>query len=551
MLNSICRFRISAVVVACLLQFALPATAGPPRAGDAAHAKADNSAGLLKEGLTRADIFRPEFPAQLANTVAALESGKGAESGHDLEARLGGACDFVMDLVMSNGSLPRWGPDTTLQDLRLVLFRAGKLLRREDLRDFGAPVRPDHGPAMPKTVAGSKVFPDVGAAVLRTGFASRNVYLAVRSGTGIPGAAPDSNSLVLTAYGQELIAEPGCLSVTPPEQLAALQHSSSRTLVTMDGLDSAPGGKATLQTGVVMDLVDAQNAGYSGPNVDPTARHRRRVLLAKPNIFLVIDDVSADAPHSWTQRFHFSPGEVLYSPTGSMLEFSPAVAAFTQLPSQSPNASDVARPPAGLLLFALNQNRPKLEPMPLRLTSTTAFRTPAASWTLSDCKSGRFVTLLLPHDEDQLPGQWAVARDSNANIVAYGPLDDQSETIFVVKAEPGAAPVKTSFIPDALSDADVALFRYARSTKRSEESAGAAQMAIVHGRSLIYKNVPMFASEQPQDDLQVTWNGDSVVVRGTGSGRVRLATLQAKWLVVNDRPKVPIAKGAQVTEFTL
>jgi hypothetical protein len=161
---------------------------------------------------------------------------------------------------------------------------------------------------------GSRLFPDSGYAVIRsqTGCAVLDVgHLGFLNGGH---AHADALSLVLSVHGRPLLIDPGTATYTTDPQLRdRFRSTAMHNTAMLDGrAQSLPGGPFHWQSsaaasvtmwkaGGEFDCVEAQHDGYL-PDV-----HRRAVLRAQDELWLIADHVLGTGSHRIEAHWHLDP----------------------------------------------------------------------------------------------------------------------------------------------------------------------------------------------------------------------------------------------------
>lgn len=467
--------------------------------------------------------------------------------------------EFLMQMTMPNGLLPRWGANSP-QDSLSLLLQAADAYHREDMRWVATRGKKGKRPAQT-----AMAFPETGYYALRSGWNPKAVFLAIHNGPDAAHSHFDANSFVLTAFGQELLIDPGDLPEIPD-----LSRTQTHNTVTMDALDSHGATTASLlQNGTLLAVYDGTNSGFGGAQDDPTARHRRRIVYLRPALFLVVDDLTAVKPHDWTLRFHFAPGELIYRPGAQQTLFATAVA----VPSAAgqpldPNAADVARLPGGLRLWSQDDRKPTMEHGPAVSASGRVFETPCASWTISQAKTAHFATLLAPFGEAPALDQRMVKGDRDGATVAYGPIDGLITEMIRVKPNQERKDAPPSRFSTGLdTDAEVAFLRCGPFVRDSIDDSAPRipyALAVTNATRLAWQGDPrpltnrpanapsqnLFTAAHPVSLLEAVWQKDTLAVHVTGGEDIRLAVFAARWLVVNGRPRVPIPHDSPFVSIT-
>jgi hypothetical protein len=234
--------------------------------------------------------------------------------------------DFVVAIRRPDGALPEIGDadggrllpivERGQCDPRGVLAVAAAMFRRGDFADAARGMTPDvpwlmgeegvrafaaAAPSKPCTVP--PMFPSGGYAVMRSGWEHDSHQMIVDVGPlGCSFSAghghADLLSVQCSAFGEPVLVDPGTYCYTPePEWRNFFRGTAAHSTVMIDGRDQAePDGPFSWRgrprvhlkewrSNASGDLVDASHDAYPG------VTHRRRVLFAKPDYWVIVDDV--------------------------------------------------------------------------------------------------------------------------------------------------------------------------------------------------------------------------------------------------------------------
>jgi hypothetical protein len=182
----------------------------------------------------------------------------------------------------------------------------------------------------PPTMAASRVFPDGGYILMRSGFDAEAHHLIFDVGPlGCPVSGGHGHADLLaiqcSAFGEPFLVDPGTYGYTGDAAWRDFFRSTAaHSAVVVDGEGQAiPAGpfgwrsrpRACLRRWSATDdllLAEAQHAAYgrlSGP-----VFHRRRVLFVANRYWVVVDDVEGTAEHRVDVQFQFAPIEVTVEP---------------------------------------------------------------------------------------------------------------------------------------------------------------------------------------------------------------------------------------------
>jgi hypothetical protein len=165
----------------------------------------------------------------------------------------------------------------------------------------------------------SRMLPFAGQVFLRSGWDPDALWLCMDAGPfGYGHQHEDKLGITLTAFGRPLLVEGGVYTYDASDWRRYVLSSRAHNVVMVDGLDQAR-RKAPRETWVVKQPVplafgthataDWAEAVYDegwGPDAKRIARHTRRVVFLKPDLFAVIDRLESldGKPHRYEALFH-------------------------------------------------------------------------------------------------------------------------------------------------------------------------------------------------------------------------------------------------------
>jgi hypothetical protein len=447
------------------------------------------------------------------------------------EERVERMYDFVMFATLPDGSLPIWG-DTNPSFGSGLLARGADLFkpRREDLRWVATGGKEGTPP-----VETSKFFPHGGYAVMRDRWGPEGHVLALHNGRFSGHGHHDNLSIVVSAFGKNILIDPGIYTYGTP-QAAELTRTRSHNTITVDGRDclNADGVNA-FATGPGMDVFDGTNAGYDGLE---GVKHRRRIVFVKgdealklPAYWVVVDDVTGEGEHEVAAYYHFNPDASLDRP-GMMSNRVFARMGDTTL---------------GLLL---EQEQPKAE-IGTAITAAGWERfvdAPLLKYARRGTLPFHSSTVLIPGygrtpetvgsfpnlaEED---GGIGVSYVGGEDFILWGGGAGRRAAIGRAECRPGGMRL---LVKQFECQADAALLRYGTAPVR---------LTWVGGKAASGRAARVLAtSDFPLDWLDVCWFGDlmSVTARGDAKG-LKVATFGAKRWTYNGGPEREIPEGATV-----
>ncbi|UNK19164.1 heparinase II/III family protein [Paenibacillus sp. N3/727] len=165
-------------------------------------------------------------------------------------------------------------------------------------------------------------FAHSGHYVMRTGWEPRDLYLYFHCGPlgGGHGHA-DLLHFDLHAYGRDLLTDLGRYNYSDHTPLRKkLKESASHNTTIVDGIgfteivSTWDFGRIAKPSGCRWiskpgyDYVEGGHDGYL--HLDDPVYPLRRIIFIKPYYWLLVDSFTCKESHTFTQRFHFAPGEV-------------------------------------------------------------------------------------------------------------------------------------------------------------------------------------------------------------------------------------------------
>jgi hypothetical protein len=466
-------------------------------------------------------------------------------------------CAFLMCSTMPGGQLPRWGESEPPLESASLLRRGAELFHREDMRWVATRGKQGKRPANT-----SVAFPAAGYSVLRSGWDPMATFLALHNGRSAARGHFDANSVVLTAFGNELLIDPGSYGDST-EEARLLARTAAHNTVTMDDRNARnEAGTCRLEMGRIMDVLDSVNAGYEGGAEGQAARHRRRIVFLKPALCLIVDDATAEQPHDWTLRFRFAPGEVAYRPNTQQVTFQVAARGAHEADAQvDANAVDLAHGPGGLQLWSQDDRKPQIGSSLAASGRGNSVRTPTVSWNAAQSRTAHFATLLLPFGEAEALEQWNLRQEAGGATVAYGPTDSPVNAVVVVKPAAGVeASEKSNLSTGVETDAEVAFVQSGPAGQEGMDTGGPRRvlaLAVTNARRLAWHGDPqprahrdgdapgetLFLAARPVTSLEAVWRGDTVSVNVEGGEAVQIQPFRARWVVINGRKRAAVPVG--------
>ncbi|MGC8863971.1 MAG: heparinase II/III family protein, partial [Armatimonadota bacterium] len=263
----------------------------------------------------------------LGNLQAGIETARafGIKPPFELNAKLEKALAYTAYMLKPDGQIPSYG-DTDCEDYRPdgrkwdgwrkgEAMDGARLFGRRDLLYIATAGKEGTRPAFD-----SYRFPDTGHYILRSGWGDEEGekfedarYLFLRGGWFGSHGHDDLNAVTLYAYGRPLLIDPGRTTYGTP-LMVELSKNRSHNVLLVDDLDmnhAAP-RLDVWYTSRVMDCV--QN---SYPELYPGVEHRRAVVFARPDYYLVFDRASSARAHNFGVNFWTTPPAVTIDECGT------------------------------------------------------------------------------------------------------------------------------------------------------------------------------------------------------------------------------------------
>lgn len=161
---------------------------------------------------------------------------------------------------------------------------------------------------------------------MRTGWNEEDLYLHFHCGPlGSNHGHADMLHIDIHAYGKDLLTDTGRYNYSDGTPLRGmLKHCSAHNTTMVDGiefteyLESWAYGRVAEPYGmqwISEPLFNYAEGGHTGYlHLDDPVYPLRRILFVKPNYWILIDSFRCKEQHTFTQRFHFPPGDIAIDP---------------------------------------------------------------------------------------------------------------------------------------------------------------------------------------------------------------------------------------------
>ncbi len=231
--------------------------------------------------------------------LLAQMNGQGESFGAAYFAGLEAMCAALMKMSFPDGTVAQFGDGHSTQSVRATLLEWAEPFRREDFRFVGSAGAAGRPPA-----EASYALPASGFYALRSGWDVDATMLILKCGPdGGWHCQPDNGSFELFAGGRRLTPDSGCyLYSGDADARAWFRRSAVHQTLTLAGADNAYAPRLRLWHSTAdLDVLTVENAG------SPEFTHRRTVLFAKPDLFLLVDEALGAAAGELRLHFQLAP----------------------------------------------------------------------------------------------------------------------------------------------------------------------------------------------------------------------------------------------------
>lgn len=226
----------------------------------------------------------------LYNTIAtAAANGVAMLDSPTARARLERAYGYLMDVMAPDGRIPAWG-DADRLDQRYVLRQGFELFPTRT--DFQYVANAGASGAAPGHT--STLYPGGRVAIMRTGWDASARFMAIENARTVSHGHPDDLSLVASAYGNDLLVDPGRYSYLGGTIASYMGSTAAHNTVMVNGTNQAAGKqqRTSLVANGAFDSYDGRQDDYQALGIS----HGRKVFFAKrAGIWIVSDVLSGGA----------------------------------------------------------------------------------------------------------------------------------------------------------------------------------------------------------------------------------------------------------------
>jgi heparan-sulfate lyase len=428
--------------------------------------------GPLKEATINYHLFTLGYFSRLLETADRLK----VPFPDEARQRILKAAEYAAFSAMPDLTSPLFGDANPVTKPAGAVSRPAEMFHRDDLLYFASERASGSAPTFT-----SIAFPAGGYYFMRSDWSADARYLAIHNGHSTSHGHNDALAIIVAAHGRQLVIDPGVYIYGTPD-CTRLARTVSHSTVTVNNRDTQnANGQKTWLSSPTWDYFSGTNAGYIGAN---QTRHRRQIIFAKPDYWVIHDTLLGPIDGPVTSRFVFADTQARQD--------------AHVVRTTDPNRANLAIIPAD------PGTKAALVPMKR-----------AASWeSLADCSVAQFTpatnswsTVLLPLEPSKQP-------DAKVEILngtpghALAVTRAQSTDLFIFQ-DPNSE--------GAYNDGQVkftgesALFCRQGDTQRT--------LTAKSCRSFEYAGQELFFSKQPAD-IDIRWSGRQLVITAPSGSRV-------------------------------
>ena len=415
--------------------------------------------------------------------------------------------EYNMYITQPNWQTPIWGDSNRPMDASGMIAGGAKYFNRDDM--LWVSTRGKEGKKPSKT---SIAFPTAGYYIMRSGWDPKARFLMTRNGVSHGHHHADNLSVILNAYGTDLLPDPGVYAYGTPECNELVQTKSHST-ISVDGKDIISGGNPSTWISMPgFDYFDGTSPGYQDIS---GVKHQRSILFMQPDYWVVADRISGSGEHSAVQYWHFAPGIVEMDTDGIARTMNTAGGNLAILPLYAVGRKDRLRKD----LYALNWEQVVKD-------------APVMKYERSGTLPQAFCTVLYPYPVGKTVNVKAkdlVCDDASLGIAVLGAqVSTAQSTDFIV--------FNTANKQANLNNGKLGVAAESAFIRISTANDRVAKFGMCNGTSLVFDGIVLASSKTPVKALRVYRDGDTVVVDAEGStNSLSILTMGAKQARVNGK----------------
>ena len=217
--------------------------------------------------------------------------------------------EYNMYITQPDWMTPIWGDSNRPMDASGLIGGGAEYFNRADMLWVATKGKEGKKPART-----SIDFPIAGYFVMRSGWEPDARYLMTHNGYSASHGHTDQLSVIVNAYGTDLLPDMGIYNYGTPECDLYLWHTPAHSTICVDDKDLVKGKDYnTWSTLPGFDYFDGKSLGY----VDlAEVKHQRSIAFVKPDYWVVADRVTGPGEHTVNQYWHFAPGKIDFDAAG-------------------------------------------------------------------------------------------------------------------------------------------------------------------------------------------------------------------------------------------
>ena len=424
---------------------------------------------------------------------------------------------YTMYTAMPNWQLPVWGDTNRPMDPTGLIGLGADYFDRSDM--LWVSTKGKEGTKPEKT---SIEFPTAGYYVMRSGWDPQARFLVTRNGYSQSHYHSDQLSVIVNAYGLDLLPDAGIYTYGTPE-CNELTRTKTHSTISVDGKNIAPGaGENTWASLPGFDYFDGTSPGYRDL---PDVRHRRAIVFVKPDYWVVADQVTGPGEHTASQYWHFAPGEVSFDTSSGIAR------------TKNSTGGNIAVIP----LHSAGRNDELKEDVYAISWEAVVHDAPVTKHERKGSLPLAFCTVLFPYpasSEGEVEVKELVCKDASPEKGVMGACVTHTDGVDYVAFNASGQAVN-------LNPGRVRMWGEA-ATIRTTKSGKVRGFSWYGGSGLMLDTTLLASCGSPTRGLDVSYSGDAVTVTAEGaSNDLMVAVLGAKKAVVNGKV-VKLAKGVKM-----
>ena len=208
------------------------------------------------------------------------------------------AAEYAAFSALPDLTSPLFGDANPVTKPAGALQRPAEMFHRDDLLYFASERASGTAPTFT-----SIAFPAGGYYFMRSDWSPDARYLAVHNGHSTSHGHNDALALIIAARGRQLVIDPGVYIYGTPDCTRLARTASHSTVTVADRDTQNANGQNTWLSSPTWDYFSGANAGYIGAI---QTKHRRRIIFAKPDYWVIQDTLLGPIDGPVTSRFVFS-----------------------------------------------------------------------------------------------------------------------------------------------------------------------------------------------------------------------------------------------------